>query len=130
MVRTKPCSPEVQAARLKKANDFLEAAIQLEPLIDDESGAFREPYIVLCVHAGIAASDVICCNRYRRHSIDGDHDAAVDYLKQFDSENAGYLEVLLDIKSTASYTEHHSSHQHRLDVGVAAKAIVANANRI
>jgi len=129
MVRTKACPPEVQAARLKKANDFLEAANIIEEHIDDESGALRESYVTLCVHAGMAAADVICCNKYQRHSVDGAHDSATDYLKQFDKTNAIHLETLLLIKTNSAYTEHHSSHQHRIDVGAAAKAIVAAANR-
>lgn len=59
MTDTKPCSPAVRAGRLAKAQQFLLAAETIATVIEDEEVA--DSYVTLCVHAGIAASDVIYC---------------------------------------------------------------------
>lgn len=50
-----------------KAMQFLDAAETVETLADD-SNDVADAYVTLCVHAGIAAADVICCKRLGEHS--------------------------------------------------------------
>jgi hypothetical protein len=58
-VRTQPCNSEIVQGRLRKAGSFLDAANVIHEFADqDEESA--DVYVTLCVHAGIAASDVIC----------------------------------------------------------------------
>jgi hypothetical protein len=59
-VRTQPCTAAIRQGRLRKAEQFLRAA----NLVRDVADA----YSTLCVHAGIAASDVICCARLGEHA--------------------------------------------------------------
>ena len=61
---------------MSKAKQFLEAAETVEALADD-SNDVADAYVTLCVHAGIAAADVICCKRLGEHSRGEDHTAAV-----------------------------------------------------
>lgn len=62
-VRTTTCTAAMRAGRLSKAQQFFDAADMLDALVDDESELI-EASITLCVHAGIAAADVIC-GRYQ-----------------------------------------------------------------
>lgn len=45
---------------MHKANQFMEAADMVRELAD-ENADLADAYVTLCVHAGIAASDVLCC---------------------------------------------------------------------
>ena len=61
MANTKKCTSVMRAGRLGKANQFLTAAELIASSIEDSDLA--DAFVTLCVHAGIAASDVICCAR-------------------------------------------------------------------
>jgi len=65
-VGTRSCSPDVRRGRLVKAEGFLQAAEDVGLLDDD--GQLRDAVVTLYVHAGIAASDVICCARLGLHA--------------------------------------------------------------
>jgi len=52
---------------LRKAEQFLRAA-DLVRDVADERGDVADAFATLCVHAGIAASDVICCARLGEHA--------------------------------------------------------------
>jgi hypothetical protein len=43
----------------------------------DEDGEIADAYVTLCIHAGIAAADVICCIRIGEHATGEDHAEAV-----------------------------------------------------
>jgi hypothetical protein len=45
--------------RLRKAEQFMEGAETIRDLADDERDV-GDAYVTLCIHAGIAAADVIC----------------------------------------------------------------------
>ena len=51
---------------MAKARQFVEAAETVEALADDANDV-ADAYVTLCVHAGIAAADVICCRRLGEH---------------------------------------------------------------
>jgi hypothetical protein len=54
------CDDEIVSGRLSKAEQFLDVAAMVRDLADDEEDV-GDAVVTLCVHAGIAASDVICC---------------------------------------------------------------------
>lgn len=123
----KPCSAQVRAGRLAKAKQFLEAADLIEPSQADD---IADAYVTMCVHAGIAAADVICCARLGRHHYGDDHAEAVELLKKAGaSDEAKRLAVLLSLKSKAAYTHLPSSTADVKRAGRAAKDLLAAAER-
>lgn len=60
------CTEAMRRGRLQKGRQFLEAASMIG-LLADESDLI-DAHITLCVHAGIAAADVICCARLGIHA--------------------------------------------------------------
>lgn len=61
-MRVRPCEGSVRRGRMNKATQFIEAADLVRELADEHRDV-ADAYVTLCVHAGIAASDVICCAR-------------------------------------------------------------------
>ena len=90
MPRTRPCVPDVRRGRLDKANQFLDAA-ELVRELADEDGTVADAYVTLCVHAGIAAADVICCARLGLHALGDDHNQAITLLASADNSSAKHL---------------------------------------
>ncbi len=102
MMSETPCNAQVRAGRLAKAQQFLAAATLIEDAVSDETA---DAYVTLCVHAGIAAADVICCARLGRHAQGDNHAEATALLRKAnDADSAKRLEVLLSMKSKAGYT--------------------------
>jgi hypothetical protein len=75
-VRTQPCTAAIRRGRLRKAEQFIEAAGTVRDLADGHEDV-ADAYVTLCVHAGIAASDVICCASLGEHAQGEDHGEAV-----------------------------------------------------
>lgn len=106
---TRPCDDTVVVAgRLKKANQFLQSADDIGDIADDEAEA-RDAVVTLLVHAGIAATDVICCTTIGRYAVGaGNHNEAIDLLKTVRNpdgkELAKALRKLLGVKTKAAYT--------------------------
>ena len=122
----KPCSAQVRSGRLAKAKQFLAAAELIE---DSLSGYVTDAYVTMCVHAGIAAADVICCARLGRYAQGESHVEAVALLKKADASAAKRLEVLLGMKSKAGYTHLPSSTADAKRAGRTAKDLVEAAER-
>ena len=103
--RLRDCDETTAAGRLAKAEQFLEAAATVRDLADDEADV-GDALVTLCVHAGIAASDVICC-RALGHYVQGeDHLQAIAELSKVspDGKELGNdLRALLQMKSRAGY---------------------------
>lgn len=96
--------PEAGAGgRLRKAEQFLKVAGEVLALTD-ENYDVSDAYVTLCVNAGIAAGDVICCAALGQHSLGEDHREAVALLMQADKTAAKHLGVLLAMKTKAAYT--------------------------
>jgi len=57
--RTNECDQGIRRGRLAKADQFAGEARTIVELAAEESDV-ADTYLTLCVHAGIAASDVIC----------------------------------------------------------------------
>jgi hypothetical protein len=100
--RTSPCTPEVRAGRLRKAGQFAEAADDVAELADEVDDV-ADAYVMLLVHAGIAAADVICCARLGEHAQGENHHDAVALLKVADDSSARHLDSLLRMKTRTSY---------------------------
>jgi hypothetical protein len=128
MARSSPCTHEIRRGRLRKANQFIDAAT----LIADQAGAeasIADAFVTLCVHAGIAASDVICCARLGQYANGEDHSQAVALLAKADGGSAKHLRVLLAMKTKAGYSHARATISDAKRAVRAAEALVETARR-
>lgn len=102
--RTRKCDQATVDGRLRKAQQFADAAETVREFADDEAEV-GDVYVTLCVHAGIAAADVACCVSLGEHAYGDDHNAAVSLLERVPDgrELAKALRVLLGMKTRAGY---------------------------
>ena len=112
---------------MRKANQFLAAAEMIASSIEDTDLA--DAFVTLCVHAGIAASDVICCTKLNEHSISGNHNSAIALLARVDKGNAIHLKTLLDMKGHAGYSDISVTSEYQESAKLAAQTLV-NAAKI
>lgn len=113
--RTKPCDDAVAAGRLSKAEQFFEAAETIRDFADDEHEV-GDAYVTLCVHAGIAAADAICCIELKEHAQGDDHHQALALLAKVrpgGSELAKSLAPLLGMKTRAGYSHRMVNNDNR-----------------
>lgn len=75
--RTRRCNEATIAGRLRKAEQFLDAAETIREFADDEHET-GDAFVTLCVHAGIAAADVLCCIALGEHAQGENHNDALD----------------------------------------------------
>lgn len=103
--RLKKCNEEIASGRFRKAMQFLDVAEMVRDLANDESDV-GDALVTLCVHAGVAASDVICCEAFG-HFVQGeDHLQAIAELSRVTPDGVGLgkdLQALLQMKSRAGY---------------------------
>lgn len=71
--------------RMEKAKQFHLAAQVIEEYAAGEED-LNDAYITLCVHAGIAAADVICCARLGKHHQGQNHHGAISLLEHATSK--------------------------------------------
>jgi hypothetical protein len=93
---------------------------------DEEVG---DAYVTLCVHAGIAASDVICCVNLGEHAKGESHSDAVELLKRVDKDAAKQLNALLNLKTKSGYSHMPVTAVEFKRAGRAAAALVEQAGR-
>lgn len=98
--RTVPADEDVRRGRMRKAEQFARAAEGILGLVDDAADV-ADAYVTLCVHAGIAAADVICAARLGLHSRGEDHGQAVTLLATVERDAASHLRSLLGVKTVA-----------------------------
>jgi dihydropteroate synthase len=101
--RVVDCDRAIRQGRMDKAQQFAEAATVVRELAE-ESGDVVDAYVTLCVHAGIAASDVICCARLGRSAQEEGHHEAVDLLKAAAPGLERHLAALLGMKTKSGYS--------------------------
>ena len=106
-----------------KAHEFLQAALIIEALAETDLHMI-DAYITICVHAGIAASDVICCSRLGKHAVGERHVEAIALLEQVDTTMAKHLDVLLKQKTRSGYSSTLSNAASKKQASRAAKALV------
>jgi hypothetical protein len=103
--RMRDCDETFVKGRLGKAEQFLQSAATLRDLADSEVES-GDSVVTLCVLAGIAASDVICC-KVLGHFVQGDdHSRAVAELSKVSpggKELGKDLQALLRMKTKAGY---------------------------
>ncbi len=128
MTRTRACPPEVRRGRLRKATQFLDAAHLAWDFADEDDIA--DAYITLCVHAGIAAADVICCARLGEHSQTENHNEAAAHLGKADRDSVKHLRTLLGMKTKAGYSHTPATTAECRRAGRAAEALLETARRM
>jgi len=89
--------------RFAKAKQFSSVATFVEDLLD-EGEDVADAYVTLCVHSGIASSDVICGSKLGEFSQTGNHEDAVVLLSKIDKGASNYLKNLLKLKNRAAYS--------------------------
>lgn len=129
MVRTHPCTPDVRRGRLRKAGQFLDAANLISDQAGEQTGK-ADAFVTLCIHAGIAASDVICCARLGRHAQGENHAEALAMLTQADKGSDKHLRVLLGMKTKIGYSHTEATVAEAKRAGRAAEALVETARRV
>lgn len=122
--RTKKCTAAVREGRKAKARQFWDAAEILDTLVADQEDDLVDAYITLCVHAGIAAADVVCCARTGNHAQGQDHEEAIALLTSVDKTLAGDLETLLKMKTRSGYSDRRSPRSERARAKRAARRLV------
>jgi hypothetical protein len=123
---TKRCTASARAGRMAKARQFLVAAETIAAVIDDQEIA--DAFVTLCVHAGIAAADVICCARLGTYHSGENHNEAVALLGSVDKSAAKQLKALLDMKTRSGYSPALTSAADQKRAGRTAAALVAAAS--
>lgn len=98
-------------------------------LADDDPDV-GDSYITLAVHAGIAASDVICMARLGEYSASGSHDEAVALLKKVAPDASKHLARLLSLKTKAGYTHRPATLSDVRTANRSLKALLAAAELV
>jgi hypothetical protein len=130
MTHTTPCNAAKRAGRLNKAEQFYKASEFVRELVDDDE--LNDACVTLCVHAGIAAADVICCAALGEHAAGQDHTADVNLLKQAtrDADLPRSLAALLGVKTLAGYASDLTSSETRRRSARAAERLLREARRL
>lgn len=118
------------AGRLRKAEQFMEGAETIRELADDEHDV-ADAYVTLCVHAGIAAADVICCIALGEYVQGESHNEAVAHLSKVRPDGRGLgnsLRTLLRMKTRAGYSHEPADARDRKRAQRAAERLL-NAAR-
>lgn len=103
--RIRECDERISAGRLRKALQFRDAAKTIREFADDEA-EIGDAFVTLCIHAGIAAADTICCEALGHHAQGDDHVQAVAVLSKVTpggDELGSDLRLLLQMKPRAEY---------------------------
>ena len=127
-MRTQPCTAAIRQGRLRKAEQFLTAADLVRDLADKEDDV-ADAFATLCVHAGIAASDVICCSRLGEHAEGENHSETLSLLMVADKAAAKHLSSLLALKTKSGYSHNPITTAEAKRAGRAAEALVEAARR-
>lgn len=126
MAETKRCTAPTRAGWLAKARQFLLSAETIATVGDDQEIA--DAFVTLCVHAGIAAADVICCAKLGVYHVGDNHNEAVALLASVDKSASKHLNGLLDMKTRSGYSPVLTSAADQKRAGRAAAALVAIAS--
>ena len=127
--RTRECDESIIRGRLRKAEQFLDSAANIRDLADDEADV-GDALVTLCVHAGIAASDVICCKALGHFVQGDDHQQAVGEISKVvpgGKELGGDLRALLQMKTRAGYAAPPVSSEERKRAWRRAESLVEAA---
>lgn len=126
MSRVVDCDRTIRQGRMGKAQHFADAATLVQDLAE-EAGDAADAYITLCVHAGIAASDVICCARLGRYAQGEGHHEAVALLKTAAPGIERHLAALLGMKTKSGYSHLRATAEEVKRAGRAVEALLGEA---
>ena len=112
--------------RLAKAEQFASAAELIDELADGDQD-LCDAYVTLCVHAGIAAADVLCCAKLGRHATGENHDEAKRLVSLVDPGAVQALGTLLGMKTKAGYSALRMTATDRRRASRAAEALLTAA---
>jgi hypothetical protein len=84
----------------------------------------------LCIHAGIAASDVICCARLGQHAQGESRHEALAVLGHADTGSVKDLRVPLSMKTKVGYSHAEATATDARRAGRAAEELVETARRV
>lgn len=126
-MRTQPCDRAIRRGRLRKAAQFKHNADLIQN--EGEPADTADTFVTLCVLAGIAASDVICCASLARYPRGDNHTEAVGLLRSVDKEAARHLSTLLGMKTKTEYSHSRMTTDEVRKAGRAAEALVERARR-
>lgn len=126
--RTHGGDPAAREGRLRKAQQFQLAADVIREYAAGDN-ALSDAYVTLCVHAGIAAPDVICMDRLGVYARSEGHEEAVPLLAQADKVAAKHLGALLGMKTRAGYSHMPVRAQDIQRAGRAMRALTEAAER-
>lgn len=127
-MRVQPCDGATRRGRLRKAEQFIVAGGMIRELADEESDV-ADAYVTLCVHAGIAAADVICCSRLGEYAQGEKHNDAVGLLRKADPEVSMHLSALLSLKTKSGYSHAPVTADEVKRATRAAEALIEGARR-
>ncbi|MFD8500879.1 hypothetical protein [Amycolatopsis sp. NPDC059657] len=128
-MRTRQCDKTIRQGRMSKAEQFADAASLVRDLADGHEDV-ADACVTLCVHAGIAASDVICCAKLGEHAQGESHETAVALLAKADGDASKWLRALLGLKTKAGYSHQPATTEDFKRAGRAAEALVEKARRV
>jgi hypothetical protein len=129
--KLRKCDEATTMGRLRKAEQFMQAAQMIRELANEE-GDVGDAYVTLCVHAGVASADVLCCIALGEHAQGDDHVAAVVHLSKVrpDGRDLGNsLRVLLGMKTRAGYSHQAASSTDRKRAQRAAERLLDAARQ-
>ncbi|MCW2784248.1 MAG: hypothetical protein JWP74_765 [Marmoricola sp.] len=122
--RTKPCDAGTSLGRRRKAAQFYQAA-HVVSILADEASEVADSYVTLLVHAGIAASDVLCCAALGEHSRGQNHAEAIALLAKVSPDRSHDLGTLLNLKTKAGYSHQPMSKGDRAKAERSAERLMA-----
>ena len=123
-LRTKPCDRVTIEGRARKAAQFLDAAETIREFAEEEAD-IGDAYVTLCVHAGIAAADALCCRALGHHVQGENHAQAIAEVSKVAKKHGDDLRVLLRMKTKAGYSAAAVSRDELKRAGRAAHRLVA-----
>ncbi len=113
---------------MAKAEQFADAA-EVVRQVADEATDVADAYVTLCVHAGIAAADVVCAASLGVHAVGEHHQEAVALLARADKGASRHLAALLGMKTLAGYSHTPVSRDRAVRAGRAMDALLEAARR-
>lgn len=117
------------AGRMRKAEQFADAAETIREFADDEADV-GDAYVTLLIHAGVAAADVVCCQELGEHALGESHTEAVALLRRVRRDGADLanaLSTLLASKTRAGYGHQPVAKDARTRCGRAAEKLLRAA---
>ena len=129
--RLRKSDEETISGRLRKAEQFMEGAETIREFAGEE-GDIGDAYVTLCVHAGIAASDVLSCIALGTHVQSENHSEAVAHLAKVRPDGkalSNSLRALLVMKTRAGYSHQQVNTNDRKRAQRAAKRLVQTARQ-